>query len=383
MKVRMTRKLGFRLRLTAVCLALPLLAGCEERKPAAAPPATPAVGVRPAAMKGVTRSFEFVGRIKAVDKVEVRARVEGFLEKVLFREGQDVKVGDLLYQIENVQFQAQVDQAKANLAVAEAVATNAKLEHGRNLELSKRQFSPQSLVDQNKAALDTANGRILQTQAALTQAEINLDYTDIRSPIAGRIGRTAYTVGNLVNPTSGVLATIVGQDPVYVLFPVSVRDLEIIREARRKEGGGMVKIDIRLRLSNGQDYPHPGVWNFTDPQVEQQTDSLIMRAVVPNPERNLVDGQFVTAIIHERKEEPRLVVPQAALQVDQSGYYALVVTDQHKVEQRRVQTGPNRGTDVVVTSGVREGEKVIVDGIQKVRPGQVVQEAVLPPAVGG
>jgi membrane fusion protein (multidrug efflux system) len=109
----------------------------------------------------------------------------------------------------------------------------------------------------------------------------------------------------------------------------------------------------------------------------------MMRAIIPNPERNLIDGQFVTAIIQERKEEPRLVVPQAALQVDQSGYYALVVTDQHKVEQRRVQTGPDLGTDVVVTSGVREGENVIVDGIQKVRPGQVVQETVLPPKVGG
>ena len=117
----MTRKLGSRVHfLAAICLVLPLLAGCEERKPAAAPPATPAVGVRPAAMKGVSRSFEFVGRIKAVDKVEVRARVEGFLEKVLFREGQDVKAGDLLYQIEKVQFQTQVDQAKANLAAAEA-----------------------------------------------------------------------------------------------------------------------------------------------------------------------------------------------------------------------------------------------------------------------
>jgi membrane fusion protein, multidrug efflux system len=380
---------NWRWMLPAVLVALAglgwFLFGEFKKSPPPTAPATqlPAVGVRPAVLKGVNQSFEFVGRIRAVEMVEIRARVEGFLEKVLFREGQDVKVGDLLYQIENVQFQAQVDQAKANLAVAEAVATNAKLEHGRNLELSKRQFSPQSLVDQNKAALDTANGRILQMQAALTQAEVNLDYTDIRSPIAGRIGRTAYTVGNLVNPASGVLATIVGQDPVYVLFPVSVRDLEIIREARRKEGGGMVKIDIRLRLSNGQDYPHPGVWNFTDPQVNQQTDTLIMRAIIPNPERILTDGQFVTAVIRERREAPRLVIPQAALQVDQSGYYALVVNEQHKVEQRRVQTGPNRGTDVVVTSGISEGDKVIVDGIQKARPGQVMQETVLPPAVGG
>ena len=349
---------------------------------AAAQPPAPAVGVRVATMKGVSQSFEFVGRIKATDKVEIRARVEGFLQKVLFKEGQDVKAGDLLYQIEKVQFQAAVDQAKANVAVAEAELTRAKLEYDRALDLSKRQFSPQSQVDQNKAALDTAAGRLMQLKAALTQAEVNLDYTDIRAPIDGRIGRTTHTVGNLVNPATGVLATIVSQDPIYVLFPVSVRDLEAIREARRKDGGGMAKIDIRVRLPSGQEYPHPGVWNLTDPQVDPQTDTLIMRATIPNPERTLTDGQFVTAIIRERQEAPRLVVPQAALQVDQSGYYVLVVNDQDKVEQRRVQTGPQLGTDVVVTSGVKEGEKVIVDGIQKVRPGQVVQETILQAAGG-
>jgi membrane fusion protein (multidrug efflux system) len=355
---------------------------------ASAPPPVPSVGVRLVTTKGVSQAFEFVGRIKAVEKVELRARVEGFLQRVLFREGQfregqDVKAGDLLYQIEKVQYQALVDQAKANLAAAKAELLHDQLEYNRQLELSKRQYSPQSQVDQLKATMDSGEAKVMQMKAALTQAEVNLDYTDIRAPIDGRIGRTAYTVGNLVNPASGVLATIVSQDPVYVLFPVSVRDLETIREARRKEGGEIAKIDIRLRLSNGQDYPHSGVWNFTDPQVDQQTDSLIMRAAVPNPERTLADGQFVTAVIRERREAPRLVIPQAALQVDQSGYYTLVVDDQHKVEQRRVQTGPNLGTDVVVASGVREGEKVIVDGVQKVRPGQVVQEAVLPPAVGG
>src|SRR5260370_24550136 len=162
--------------LRAVLVALAglgwFLFGQFKKSPPSTAPATqlPAVGVRPAVLKGVNQSFEFVGRIRAVEMVEIRARVEGFLEKVLFREGQDVKVGDLLYQIETVQLRAQVDQAKANLAVAEAVATNAKLEHGRNLELSKRQFSPQALVDRNKAALDAANGRILQSQAALPTA---------------------------------------------------------------------------------------------------------------------------------------------------------------------------------------------------------------------
>jgi membrane fusion protein, multidrug efflux system len=365
-----------------VCSALLLLEGCGEQKQAEIPPAKPAVGVRPVVMKGVKQSFEFVGRIQAVNKVQVRARVEGFLEKALFREGQELKAGDLLYQIEKVQFQALVDQANANLASAEAETTNALLQYNRSLELSKREFSAQSVVDQNKASLDSSRAKVLQMQAALKQAEVNLQYTDIQSPIDGRIGRTSYTVGNLVNPASGVLATIVSQDPIYVLFPISVRDLEIVREARRKEGGGLAKIEIRIRLSNGSDYPQRGIWNLTDPQVDQQTDTLIMRAIIPNPEGQLIDGEFVTAVIQERQEEPRLIVPQAALQVDQSGYYVLVVDNQHRVGQRPIQTGPNEDADVVITSGLREGENVIVDGIQKVRPGQEVQETNLPIAGG-
>jgi len=351
-------------------------------KPAAnatmAPP--PAVGVRLVTQRGVTRSFEFAGRIKAVNKVEVRARIEGFLDKVLFTEGQDVKAGDLLYQIEKVQFQSALSQAEGNLLIADATETNAKLDYSRQVDLVKRQYTPQSVLDKAKADLDSAAGKVKQTRAAVIQAQANLDYTDIKSPIDGRIGRTMYTQGNLVNPASGVLATIVSQDPIYVLFPVSMKDLETIREARRQEGGGLTKIDIRVRLANGSEYPLRGTWNLTDPQVDETTDSLIMRATMPNPERTLVDGQFVTAIIRERAEQPRLVVPQAALQVDQSGFYALVVDSQHKVERRQLQTGPNSGTDIVVTSGINEGDKVIVDGIQKVRAGIVVQETVLAPA---
>jgi len=326
-------------------------------------------------MKGVSRSDQFVGRIKAVGTVEIRARVEGFLEKVLFTEGQDVKAGDLLYQIEKAQYQAQIDQAKANLAAAEAQATNAQLQYNRSLQLVKNQYTPQATVDQNKAAWGTAKAQVLQAQAALNQTEINFGYTDIRAPIDGRIGRTAFTVGNLVNPASGVLATIVSQDPIYVLFPVSQRQLEDIRASRRQENGTLTKIEITVTLSNGEPYPRPGVWNFTDPQVDQQTDTLIMRATLPNPDRLLVDGQFVTTEIRERKEQPRLVVPQAALQVDQAGYYVLIVNDESKVEQRRVTVGPNQGLDAVIQSGLRLGEKVIVEGVQKVRPGQLVKAA--------
>jgi len=256
----MAKEHDFRMRLMmAVCLVVPLLAGCDEKKQAAAPPANPAVGVRPAAMKGVSQSFEFVGHIKATDKVDVRARIEGFLEKVAFHEGQDVKAGDLLYQLEQPPFQAQVNTAKANVAQLEAQHRNAELTLGRAQYLIKTVAGQQSNVDSALASERALAAQIDGARAQLQTAEINLGYTEIRSPISGRIGRTAYTLGNLVNPASGVLATIVSQDPIYVLFPVSVRDLEIIREARRKEDGGLAKIEIRIRLSNGKDYPQRGV----------------------------------------------------------------------------------------------------------------------------
>jgi membrane fusion protein (multidrug efflux system) len=365
--------LSCRLPLLLLALLVPLLAACDEKKQAAAPPPPPAVGVTAAAMKGVSRSDQFVGRIQAIGIVQVRARVEGFIEKVLFTEGQDVKAGDLLYQIEKAQYQALVDQAKANLAAAQATTINAQLQYNRSLQLVKNQYTPQATVDQNKAAWETAKAQVLQTQAALTQTEINLGYTDIRSPIDGRIGLTALTTGNLVNPASGVLTTIVSQDPIYVLFPVSQRQLEDIRESRRQQDGSLTKIQILVTLSNGKEYPLPGVWNFTDPQVDQQTDTLTMRATLPNPDRLLVDGEFVSVEIKEKKQQPRLVVPQAALQVDQAGYYVMVVNGDNKVEQRRVTVGPNQGLDAVIQSGLKEGEKVIVEGVQKVRPGQLVK----------
>jgi membrane fusion protein (multidrug efflux system) len=366
-------QLSSRLPLLFLALLVPLLAACDEKKQAAASPPPPAVGVTAAAMKGVSRADQFVGRIQAIGIVQIRARVEGFIEKVLFTEGQDVKAGDILYQIEKSQYQALVDQAKANLAAAQATTLNAQLQYNRSLQLVKNQYTPQATVDQNKAAWDTAKAQVLQTQAALTQTEINLGYTDIRSPIDGRIGLTVLTTGNLVNPASGVLTTIVSQDPIYVLFPVSQRQLEDIRESRRQQDGSLTKIEILVTLSNGKQYPLPGVWNFTDPQVDQGTDTLTMRATLPNPDRLLVDGEFVTVQIKEKKEQPRLVVPQAALQVDQAGYYVLVVNSDNKVEQRRVTVGPNQGLDAVIQSGLKEGEKVIVEGVQKVRPGQLVK----------
>jgi membrane fusion protein (multidrug efflux system) len=364
------------LRVTAACLLLSWLAACDGPTQAQAPAqaALPAVGAQPAKLKAVSKSAEFVGRIKAMDAVQLRARVEGFLDKVLFKEGDDVRPGELLYQIESVQYQAQLDQAKANLAAAQAQALNAELQYNRASDLVKRQNVSQATVDQDKANLDAARASVLQNQAAVTLAQANLGYTAIKAPIEGRIGRTALTQGNLVNPASGVLATIVGQDPIYVLFPVSVRQLEEARAASRQEGYELAtQIEILVRLPDGREYPHAGVWNYTDPQVDQQTDTVTVRGTLPNPDRQLIDGQFVTVMVRERAQQPRLVIPQAALQVDQAGDYVLVVGDDHKVELRRVKTGAEQQSEIIVESGLKEGEADIVDGVQKVRPGQVVQ----------
>ena len=367
-------------RCLAVALAVAALAGCRQSQQATqtAPPPPPAVGVQQARIKNVAPSNSFVGRIKAIDIVQLRARVEGFLEKVLFKEGQHVKTGDLLYQIEKTQYQAAVDQANANLAAAEAVQLNAQLQFARADNLVKTQAVPQTTLDQDRANLDSAKASILQNKASLAIALENLGYTDIKSPIDGRIGLTAYTQGNLVNPASGVLATIVSEDPIYVQFPVSVRQIADIMTKHNQEPGGPINIKVFVRLANRQEYPHPGVWNYIGNQVDQQTDTLLVRATLPNPERLLVDGAFVTVEIRENEETPRLVIPRAALQLDQAGVFVLIVDKEHKVEIRRVTTGEAVGTDIAIASGLQEGDPVIVDGVQKVRPGQVVAETMIP-----
>jgi membrane fusion protein (multidrug efflux system) len=351
-----------------------LLAGCgqdEAASPQAAPP-PPAVTVAPVAAADVRPKSEFVGRVEAVDKVELRARVTGFLEQRPFQEGQEVKAGDLLFVIEQPPYQAAVDQQAAELASAQANRANTAVQLQRAEELVRNNNIPKAEVDQRRAADQMAAAQILEAQAALEQAQINYGYTEIRAPIDGKIGQTNYTVGNLIGPDSGVLATIVSQDPMYVTFPVSAA---VILQARREGGGALPdpsRLVVRIKLPDGSIYQHPGKIDFLDNQVAQGTDTLAARAVFPNPERLLVDGQFVTVTVEAGEPVTALVVPQGAVQVDQAGPYVLVVGADQKAEQRRVTLGADQGTDVVVQSGLKQGERIIVSGIQKVRPGMQV-----------
>src|SRR5690348_2891307 len=332
----------------------------------------PAVTVTPVASRVVTATGDFIGRVVAIDKVDVVARVSGFINERNFTEGQQVKNGDLLFSIEPDTYKAAVDQQSANLAKAKATEVNANLQLQRGQELVRNQNIPQSEVDQRAANAQAAHADVMQAQALLEQAKINLGYTEIRSPIDGRIGVANFTVGNLVSPSSGTLATIVSQDPIYVTFQASEADVIEYKHRIAASADKNPHVTIHIKLPNGSMYPHPGVTNLLDVQVQPDTDTILARAQLPNPEGILTPGGIVGVLVERGAPQASLVISQSAVQLDQAGRYVMVVGADKKVEQRRIATGVEQGRDIVVTQGLKEGELVIVEGIQKVHPGQLV-----------
>jgi membrane fusion protein, multidrug efflux system len=359
------------LRWRGVLVGLSIAAVCTDAAAQTAVP-PPAVTVTPVVSRQVTETGEFIGRLTAIDKVDVVARVAGFIEERNFTEGQQVKKGDLLFRIEQATYKAAVEQQQANLAKAKAAEVNTKLQLERGKELVRNNNIPQATVDQRAADEAAAQASVLEAQAMLEQAQINLGYTEIRSPIDGRIGLANFTVGNLVGPSSGKLATIVSQDPIYIIFQASSRDVLAYKKRVADAGNKNPRTPVHIRLPDGTIYPHSGLTNFLDVQVDPNTDTVSVRAQVPNPERLLIPGGVVGVTTQRGEPRAGLVIPQSAVQLDQAGRYVLLVDPTNKVELRRITTGVEQGRDVVVTNGLKEGEMVIVEGIQKVRPGQVV-----------
>ena len=349
-----------------------LVAGCGDGKQAnpaasAPPPAVTVVKVSAAEIKPATT---FTGRIEGKEKVELRARVEGFLEKRLFVEGANVKDGELLFGIEKGLYQAAVDQAKAALLTAESTLKLADLEVDRQTQLFQRNVTAQATLDQATAKQGEARGAMLAQKAAVEKAELQLSYTDIKSPISGRIGRASVSVGNFVSPSNTALATIVSQDPIYASFPVTQREMLAVRKQQAASKGG--EYVIYVQLADGSRYPSAGKIDFLDNTVNQGTDTVQVRAIFANPDRVLVDGQLVTVVAEEGKGESALLAPQQALQVDQTGPYVLVVDKDNKIQIRRVETDVARGVNIVIRKGLAENEFIVTEGIQRVRPGQIV-----------
>jgi len=346
--------------------------------PAGAQQTTVSVGTVYAERKPISKTLEFVGRVEAIDSVTIRARVKGYLEAVLFKEGDYVKKGDPLYRIEQGPYQAAVEQAQGALERSKAAKILAEIELQRAEKLLTQNSIAAQVVDQNRAADVRAQGQILSDQASLDDANINLGYTDITSPIVGKVSKTNVTVGNVVGPDSGALTLIVSQDPMYVTFPVSQRDL--LQAQLNGRVDDIKNIKVRIRFADGTSYNAVGSINFVDVSVNRATDTVLARAKMANPSGVLIDGQFVTVALEAGQPEEKVVVPQAALIADQEGIYVLVVED-GKAVVKRIKPGGESGTNVVVNGGLKGGEQVIVEGIQSVRPGQPVQASPLLKAI--
>ncbi len=376
----------------ASALLLVLLA-CPHAGHAQGAAGPPAVGVVTAKRTSVVEEVEFVGRIQAVNRVDLVARVTAFIEKRLFVEGSEVKAGQLLYQLERGPFEAQVAAQAATVAQAEATVQNNGLKLGRVQSLLNTPAGQRSLVDDAIAAQRTGQAVQLAAQSQLRQAQINLDYTDIKAPIDGLISRTSVTVGNVVGPATGTLATIVSQDPMYVVFPVSLRAALDLRD-KYASNGGFGAVTIKLRLPTGKMYGTAGTLNYVDNTVATTTDTVVLRGTIPNPvrtgakagevaSRDLTDGEFVTVLLQGVAPVEAIGIPRAAILSDQQGNYVWVIGDGNKAEARRVQLGQSSPETAIVSSGIKEGEMVVVDGVQRVRPGAVVNPgpAATPPTL--
>ncbi len=360
------------------------LAACGKKAAPPGPPAPVEVGVVTLAPTAVTLTKELPGRTSAFRVAEVRARVNGIVLKRLFTEGSDVKEGQPLFAIDPAPYRAAFEGAKAQLARAEATLANAKLQAERYTDLVKDNAVSKQEYDNALAALKASEADVAAGRAALEAAQINLGYTTVRSPVSGRIGRSAVTEGAYVQASSAtLLATVQQLDPVYV--DVTQSSADVLRLRRDLEGGklqsaGKGKARVRVVLEDGREYAETGALQFADVTVDPSTGSIALRAIVPNPRGELLPGMFVRARLDEGVNPEALLVPQQGVTRDQKGLpTALVVNAERKVERRQLVTDRAVGDAWLVTAGLKAGDQVIVEGIQKVRPG--VQVNPVPAAI--
>jgi membrane fusion protein (multidrug efflux system) len=367
------------MRTPVLCLSLLALAACgrKEQGPPQMPP--PTVGVISAQPRNVPLTKDLVGRLSAFRSADVRARVSGVLLKRVYTEGTDVKQGQLLFQIDPVPYKAALANAEAALASAQASYTNAHVIANRDRQLVPQGYIARQQLDTDEANERSAQAAVKQAQANVETARINLGYTNVTSPIDGRAGEQQVTEGAIVgNGTTDaganatLLTTVDQLDPLYVNFTMSASDLEALRHAQSKGNVQLAeqnKTTVQINLPSGAKYEHAGTLDFSDTSVNPTTGAINLRAVVPNPERRLLPGMYVDLTANMGELNKVFLIPQAAIQRDPTGAYALVVGGDGKVAQKRVTSDSMLGHDWVVTSGLATGDQVIVSGIQAVKPG--------------
>ena len=356
-------------------LSFVLPAGAQTKSAENAPPV---VLVRPVEVRTLAPQSEYVGRLAVFEKVELRARVKGVLGKREFADGAKVSEGQLLFTIDPTSYRIAVNQKRALRDGAQAALINADAQLKRAAELLRTNNVSQVSYDQRLAEQLQAKATLDDAEAQLEDAELQLSYTKITAPIAGLIGRSSVSPGNLVGPESGVLATIVNERQIRALFSVPQVDLlNVRRDLRAGE-----PLAVRLRLADGKLYPEKGKVDFIDVAVDPTTDGQMARAVFDNADELLTDGQTVRVIVEGNEPAKVMVVPLAAMAIDQTGRYVYVVDGKSVVEQRRITVDFVRDGMIAVASGLKDGDRVIVQGQQRVRAGMVVEAQPAPATAG-
>jgi RND family efflux transporter MFP subunit len=352
---------------------LSLLVGCAERNEFKPPP-PPAVTVARPVTEAVTDWIEFTGTTKAQSTVELRARVRGYLKQIAFADGASVHRGDLLLVIEKSPFEAELEAAQANLAKAQAATQLAEANLERTTQLLAQNATSRQQLDVDRAQLATAQGNERVARANITQAELNLSYTEIRAPISGRIGRHLVDEGNLILPDQTLLAVIESIDPIQVYFHLSERDLLRFIEMRRSSPGSDSPggSELFLALANETEFTRRGVVDFRGLGVDSGTGTVLRRAAFANPNLELVPGMFVRLRQAVGAPEAKLLVEERALGADQRGDYVLVVNDKNVVEHRPVKLGIQSPGKRAIESGLKADEWIVVNGLQRARPGAQV-----------
>lgn len=330
--------------------------------------------------------FEYIGVVQSSHEVEIRARVTGYLDTIAYLEGSYVQKGDLLFQLDPRPFQASLAQAKAQLAGEQSVLWQTERAVKRFTPLYEQKAASQRDLDNALASEMTAQANVMASQAKVADAEINLGYTTIRSPVSGLTSQAKYRVGSLISPGQDMLTTVSVTDPIWVLFSISEQDLlNSIDEIKK---GRMIfpnsnEFEVELILADNTVFPEKGIVNFTSPSYSQQTGTLTIRAVLPNPKDLLRPGQFVRVRIYGAKRPNAIAIPQSAVQQGQNGSFVFIVNENNQAEVRTIEPGPWSQNNWIIWKGLENGDKLIINGVNKVLPGssvKIIQEVEGPPS---
>ncbi|ENO1846549.1 efflux RND transporter periplasmic adaptor subunit [Vibrio vulnificus] len=361
--------------IVGLIVASALLAGCEDKALQQRNTMAPLVVTQEVLMLDYQPSNAYIGRVEAVEDTNITAQVSGYLKARHFEEGQLVEKGALLYTIEPSSFEAQVASAKASLAQAKASLKKAELDHQRGKNLLPRGSISQSEFDALTAGLLGAQAQLEAANAQLKLADVNLSYTQIRAPFSGRISDSKVSTGDLVSPSSGILTTLVSLDPIHTAFSISERERLALGIERIKGDGSTPSagVEVQLQLENGKEYPHLGRLDYLGNRIDTKTGTIALRAVVANPDHQLLPGQHIKVNLREKQAKSVVVVPRRAVQTDLEGHFVMVMTQGEVAERRNVSLDAQVEQGVVIREGLTQDDVVITQGLQRVRNGMQVR----------